>query len=151
MISLLTEIQNRLVAAFASELFEDPAGGEDCAPEISLGALPPVTHTTASEERLPAIVIAPSSGSGSDKSKSQGVIIRGAIYTAGNELAGITAINRMANTIQTLFESRAFSPYRLDGDFFWQFGDEDGDQPRPFYEVTVNLSFKTVPVAMSGR
>lgn len=151
MISLLTEIQTRLETALEGELFQDPSGAADCVPMVKIGGLEPKRAGSTNDEDFPFVVVRPMGGGGSGKEENKRVQLICAVWTSGDVLAGLTAVDRLLSIIKKIFGVRAYSGHKLADQFTWQFGDEEGQQPHPYYHLAVEMSFKSSAILKTGR
>lgn len=146
MIDLLQNVETRLKELFAAEQFDDPSGGTSI-PQIKIGGLDAKRSGQQNTEDFPFIVILPSKGSGDRRGEDFAVDIQAGVWSVGSVLDGMIAVDRACELILNLQRHRIFTPYNMSLPITWQYGGQHGQQPHPYYYVTVTVLFKRAPQA----
>lgn len=151
MIDLLDMLKERLKTIFEGSAFEEPGSENSVEPLVKTGYLDPKRAGSVNDDDFPFVLIRPLSGSGDLREETITVQLHGGIYVSGDMLSGFTALEDLIGRLLLLQQERTFTPYRMALPFTWKHGEKDGQQPHPYYFVTVNLLFKRAPQALSRR
>jgi len=102
----------------------------------------PTPKATTLDDLCPFAVITQRGGSDSQNGGSATIRIVVGIYQESESGTGDGQLEAIAAAIVRLSENQSFSPYILDGDINFYFGDrETGAQNHPQYFLTVDLTF----------
>lgn len=149
---LLAAIKARLLVLLAGVSYDDPVGGQS-PPAIWFGSLPPKRSETEQGQDFPFVVIRPLAGSADRSEQLSTIRLICGIYSGEDDIeTGVDQVHDLAERLLAIQRERGFAPYRLNLPVTWKFGDETdpgnpGNQPHPFYFLTIDLSFKTGPLA----
>ena len=145
MIELLQEIQARCEVIFVDQKFSDPAGGMSV-PMVKIGSLDPKQSGAENDQDFPFVVVRPVKGLSDPRENRVDIQIIGGIWSAEDDVIhGFTAIDSMMALLLGIGGTRGFAPYRLSMPLSFELGENGGNQPHPYYYISVNLSFvKTV-------
>lgn len=152
MIIVMDLLKTRIETLLAVEIFEDPANVSGSVPMVKIGSLDPKRSGQQNDEDFPFVIIRPRAGSSSMREIDMVIQLIAGIWTAGDILAGFTAVDRMLGLLMDLQTDRTYTPYRLALPISWHLGDKnDGNQPHPYYYLTIELPFKRAPLATTRR
>lgn len=149
---LLAAIKARVTTLLTGVVYDDPVGGQSPV-AIHLGALPAKRSETDQGQDFPFVVIRPLGGSGDRAEQLTTVRLICGIYSGTDEIeTGVFQVHDLAERLLAIQSERGFKPYRLILPVTWKFGDESdpgnqGNQPHPFYFLTIDLSFKSASLA----
>lgn len=139
---LLEALEAEIAALLTGEQFDDPANaGEKAGVQVCIGSLPPKRSGQQNENDFPFVVIRPMAGSAGDRKTDVTVRLLAAVYTAGDVVAGIAAIDRLVEILQQLRKKRVRGDYTMQQHIGWQYGDGDGRHAHPFYDAEITLGF----------
>lgn len=152
MIIVMDLLKTRIESLLAGEVFEDPANAAGSTPLVKIGSLDPKRSGQQNDEDFPFVIIRPRTGSSSLREMDMTLQVIAGIWTSGNVLAGFTTIDRMLEILLNLQADRTYTPYRMGLPVSWYLGDkEDGNQPHPYYYLTIDMPFKRAPQATTRR
>lgn len=152
MIVLLNQLKTRIDDLFLGELFEDPTNPSGSIPMVKIGSLDPKRSGQQNDEDFPFVIIRPRTGISAMKELNIVLQVIAGIWTSGDILSGFTSIDRMLEILLNLQAPRAYTPYSMASPVSWYLGDKaDGNQPHPYYYLTIDLPFKRAPQAKTRR
>jgi len=63
------------------------------------------------------------------------------VFTAGDIVSGITAIDKLAASLLQLRSKRMWNDFTMQQHIDWRYGDKDGRHTNHYYEAEINLGF----------
>ncbi len=152
MIILMDQLKTRIEAILSGEIFEDPANALGSIPLVKIGSLDPKRSGQQNDEDFPFVIIRPRGGESSLRESDIVLQVIVGTWTSSDVLAGFTGIDRILEILLGLQTARTYTPYRMAMPLSWYLGDkEDGNQPHPYYYLTIDLPFKRAPQATTRR
>lgn len=150
-LDLLKILIARLDIAFEDSGFEQPKQPELVDPLLKIGYLAAKKAGNDIDESFPFGLLRPLDGSGDQSKETLKIQLEGGVFTSGDLESGFGEIERYVAIVRTLQRDRAFTPYHLELPITWKYGEHDGQQPHPYYYVTITMLFKRAPQALSRR
>lgn len=94
------------------------------------------------EQDFPFVVVRPVKGTSNPRENRVEIQIVAGIWSQEDDVIyGFVSVDRMTELLLSIANSRGFVPYRLSMPLNWELGENNGNQPHPYYYVSVSLSF----------
>lgn len=144
--TLLATIKTKLTDLLVGVTYPSPDGSVT-APGLYIGALPSKRSSVEQKHDFPFVVIRPLKGSESKRERTAQVRLICGMWEQDDIVAGVTAVHDLADHCLGLQLDKSFTPWVLtDEPVSWGSGDDrEGNQPMPFYFLTIDFNFKHTP------
>ncbi|HBI15021.1 MAG TPA: hypothetical protein DDY20_05835 [Desulfobulbaceae bacterium] len=141
---LLTILRTRIQEIAAAVSYPAPVGGT-VHPAVYVGSKPQgIDHA---DSNAPSIKIRILGGIDEQRERIITVHVLCSVWSDTDVEKGSTDINDLTLRLLSLQRDRCFTPYQLALPVRWAIGDEQGNQPHPFYYANISLQFRAMPLA----
>lgn len=141
---LVTILRTRIEEVAAAVSYPSPVGGT-VHPAVYVGGKP--QSIDQADSNVPFVMIRITGGIDEQRERIITAHILCSVWSDTDVEKGVTDINDLTLRLLSLQRNRCYTPYQLAMPVKWSIGDEQANQPHPFYFANIFMQFRAMPLA----